>query len=101
MLYVRNLMLSTTEVQIEETFSAHAAVERVKKIRDYAFVHFHTKEDAHSTMEAMNGEVKNTVVVMDCYLFFNDHVLTTVSAYPGHQCIYSSRHVHLFLQAVI
>lgn len=55
-LYVRNLMLSTTEVQILETFSAFGVVERVKKIKDYAFVHFQSREDAHRAMNAMNGE---------------------------------------------
>lgn len=54
-LYIRNLMLTTTESQIEEVFSKLAPVERVKKIRDYAFIHFHSKEDAHTAMEAMNG----------------------------------------------
>ena len=49
-------MLTTTEAQIEEVFSKFAPVERVKKIRDYAFVHFHSKEDAHCAMEAMNGK---------------------------------------------
>ena len=58
-LYVRNLMLTTTEAQIEEAFSIHAPVERVKKIKDYAFVHFGTKEVAHLTMEAMNGILYN------------------------------------------
>ena len=48
-------MLSTTENEIEVAFGAHATVERVKKIRDYAFVHFTSKEDAHAAMEAMNG----------------------------------------------
>ena len=55
-LYVRNLMLTTAEQQIEEAFSVHAPVERVKKIKDYAFVHFHSKEAAHSAMQAMNSE---------------------------------------------
>ena len=54
-LYVRNLMLSTSEATIEEVFSLQAPVERVKKIRDYAFVHFHSKEDAHKAMNALNG----------------------------------------------
>lgn len=54
-LYVRNLMLSTAESTIEEVFSLHAPVERVKKIRDYAFVHFHSKDDAHKAMNALNG----------------------------------------------
>ncbi len=55
-LYVRNLMLSTTEVHILDTFSAFGIVDRVKKIKDYAFVHFQSKEEAHKAMQAMNGE---------------------------------------------
>ena len=54
-LYVRNLMLSTTEGRILEVFSAHAPVERVKKIRDYAFVHFHSRMGALKAMESLNG----------------------------------------------
>jgi len=38
-------------------FSA-GAVERVKKIRDYAFVHFNKREDAVEAMKALNGKVK-------------------------------------------
>lgn len=33
------------------------AVERVKKIRDYAFVHFSHREDAVEAMKALNGKV--------------------------------------------
>uniref|UniRef100_Q9NQ94-6 Isoform 6 of APOBEC1 complementation factor n=1 Tax=Homo sapiens TaxID=9606 RepID=Q9NQ94-6 len=33
------------------------AVERVKKIRDYAFVHFSNREDAVEAMKALNGKV--------------------------------------------
>lgn len=54
-LYVRNLMLNTTESTIEDIFSLRAPVERVKKIRDYAFVHFHSIEDAHKAMSELNG----------------------------------------------
>lgn len=54
-LYVRNLMLSTSEATIEQAFSRQAPVERVKKIRDYAFIHFHSREDAHKAMSALNG----------------------------------------------
>lgn len=32
-------------------------MERVKKIRDYAFVHFTQREDAISAMDAVNGKV--------------------------------------------
>ncbi|XP_016368780.1 APOBEC1 complementation factor isoform X1 [Sinocyclocheilus rhinocerous] len=58
-LYVRNLMLPTTEETIEKEFNSikHDAVERVKKIRDYAFVHFSQREDAINAMHALNGKV--------------------------------------------
>ncbi|KAM6266251.1 APOBEC1 complementation factor isoform 1-T1 [Porphyrio hochstetteri] len=58
-LYVRNLMLSTTEETIEKEFNniKPGAVERVKKIRDYAFVHFNKREDAVEAMKALNGKV--------------------------------------------
>ncbi|XP_076856757.1 APOBEC1 complementation factor isoform X2 [Brachyhypopomus gauderio] len=58
-LYVRNLMLATSEETIEKEFNAikPGAVERVKKIRDYAFVHFSQREDAITAMNALNGKV--------------------------------------------
>lgn len=58
-LYVRNLMLSTSEEMIEKEFNSikPGAVERVKKIRDYAFVHFSKREDAVEAMKALNGKV--------------------------------------------
>ncbi|NXP52250.1 A1CF factor, partial [Heliornis fulica] len=58
-LYVRNLMLSTTEETIEKEFNniKPGAVERVKKIKDYAFVHFNKREDAVEAMKALNGKV--------------------------------------------
>ena len=54
-LYVRNLLLSTTEETIEDIFSQFAEVERVKKIKDYCFVHFTTKEGARKALDAMQG----------------------------------------------
>lgn len=58
-LYVRNLMLPTSEETIEKEFNSikPGTVERVKKIRDYAFVHFVTREDAINAMNRMNGKV--------------------------------------------
>ncbi|XP_066475463.1 APOBEC1 complementation factor isoform X1 [Tiliqua scincoides] len=58
-LYVRNLMLSTTEETIEKEFNniKPGSVERVKKIRDYAFVHFNNREDAVEAMKSLNGKV--------------------------------------------
>ncbi|KAG8454006.1 hypothetical protein GDO86_000580 [Hymenochirus boettgeri] len=57
-LYVRNLMISTTEEVIKAEFNKFkfGAVERVKKIKDYAFVHFFNREDAITAMSVMNGK---------------------------------------------
>ncbi|XP_053314409.1 probable RNA-binding protein 46 [Spea bombifrons] len=56
-LYVRNLMITTTEETIKAEFNKFktGAVERVKKLRDYAFVHFFNREDAVAAMSVMNG----------------------------------------------
>ncbi|XP_781163.3 APOBEC1 complementation factor isoform X2 [Strongylocentrotus purpuratus] len=55
-LYVRNLMLHTTEETIAKEFNAfkEGSVERVKKLRDFAFIHFFTREDALNAMNAMD-----------------------------------------------
>lgn len=57
-LYVRNLMLTTSEDAIRDIFSRalnkENAIERVKKIRDYAFVHFREREDALLAMNKLN-----------------------------------------------
>ncbi|NWQ73680.1 RBM46 protein, partial [Columbina picui] len=57
-LYVRNLMISTTEETIKAEFNKFkpGVVERVKKLRDYAFVHFFHREDAIAAMSVMNGK---------------------------------------------
>ncbi|KAF7248328.1 RNA-binding protein 47 [Varanus komodoensis] len=56
-LYVRNLMIETTEDTIKKVFGQFnpGCVERVKKIRDYAFVHFTSREDAVHAMNNLNG----------------------------------------------
>ena len=56
-LYVRNLTSDVTEDQLKEKFGAYGKVERVKKIKDYGFVHFEERDDAVKAMEELNGEV--------------------------------------------
>ncbi|VDK43953.1 unnamed protein product [Anisakis simplex] len=56
-LYVRNLKEAVTEDQLREMFSAHGELERAKKIRDYAFIHFKEREAAVKAMQALNGTV--------------------------------------------
>lgn len=43
----------------QNRFCAAGAVERVKKIRDYAFVHFTQREDAVNAMNTLNGKVNS------------------------------------------
>lgn len=46
MLYVRNLTQDCTEERLKESFESFGKVERVKKIKDYAFVHFEDRDQA-------------------------------------------------------
>ena len=50
-------MMTTTEEQIKEVFERFKSnsVERVKKLKDYAFVHFKERDDALHAMNLMNG----------------------------------------------
>uniref|UniRef100_UPI0037E916D7 probable RNA-binding protein 46 n=1 Tax=Semicossyphus pulcher TaxID=241346 RepID=UPI0037E916D7 len=58
-LYVRNLMLSTTEETLRQEFSRFrpGSVERVKKLTDYAFVHYRCRDDALFALSLINGAV--------------------------------------------
>ncbi len=52
-------MLSTTEELIKEQFEAikKGSVERVKKLKDYAFVHFKEREDAVNAKNILNSKI--------------------------------------------
>lgn len=54
-LYVRNLTQLTTEEMIKEAFEHYGTVERVKKIKDYAFVHYDERDDAVKAMNSLQG----------------------------------------------
>uniref|UniRef100_A0A3P8UZR6 Probable RNA-binding protein 46 n=1 Tax=Cynoglossus semilaevis TaxID=244447 RepID=A0A3P8UZR6_CYNSE len=56
-LYVRNLMSTTTEETLRHEFSQFkpGCVERVKKLTDYAFVHYRSREEALTALRLMNG----------------------------------------------
>ncbi|KAM4611639.1 putative RNA-binding protein 46 [Polymixia lowei] len=64
-LYVRNLVLSTSEETLRQEFSRFkpGAVERVKKLTDYAFVHYHSREDAMAALRLMNGALIDGALV--------------------------------------
>uniref|UniRef100_A0AAY3ZV21 RRM domain-containing protein n=1 Tax=Denticeps clupeoides TaxID=299321 RepID=A0AAY3ZV21_9TELE len=55
-LFVRNLATPVTEELLEKTFSQFGKLERVKKLKDYAFVHFEDRDATVKAMQEMNGK---------------------------------------------
>ena len=55
-MFLRNLMGTTSENQIRSIFDklAPGQVERVKKAKDYAFVHFSSRDAAEKALAAIN-----------------------------------------------
>ena len=82
-LYARNLLLSTTEETIEQVFSKFGEVERVKKIKDYSFIHFRTKEQARAALEAMNGNK----IFMFMFLWVDNYLTGTRTVFRPCECI--------------
>eukprot|EP00096_Caligus_rogercresseyi_P005861 TRINITY_DN2190_c0_g1_i2.p1 TRINITY_DN2190_c0_g1~~TRINITY_DN2190_c0_g1_i2.p1 ORF type:complete len:686 (-),score=223.14 TRINITY_DN2190_c0_g1_i2:1217-3274(-) len=56
-LYVRNLTVQVMEEKLRETFEVYGEVYRVKKIKDYGFVHFEERQHALNAMEDLSGKV--------------------------------------------
>ena len=65
-LFIRNLSGKTSEDEISAVFEAVAdgKVERVKKAKDYAFVHFQTREAAEKAFE----ETKDNLILNNCQI---------------------------------
>lgn len=59
MLYARNLTQEITEDALKEEFERYGTVERVKKIKDYAFVHF---EDRDCAVKVSTSYVTHTKI---------------------------------------
>ncbi|XP_076155642.1 heterogeneous nuclear ribonucleoprotein Q-like isoform X3 [Alosa pseudoharengus] len=55
-LFVRNLASTVTEDILEKTFTQFGKLERVKKLKDYAFIHFEEREGAVKALADMNGK---------------------------------------------
>lgn len=68
-------------------------MERVKKIRDYAFVHFSHREDAINAMKALNGKVSHLYQMGVKYILLYFIVTHSYSVI----LIYLSEQSHLFL----
>lgn len=65
MLFVRKLATPVTEELLEKTFSQFGKLERVKKLKDYAFVHFEERDAA--------VKVKRLIYVTDLIYIFHFH----------------------------
>ncbi|KAL6477597.1 hypothetical protein MHYP_G00134320 [Metynnis hypsauchen] len=55
-LFVRNLASTVSEELLEKTFSQFGKLERVKKLKDYAFIHFEERDGAVKALAEMNGK---------------------------------------------
>uniref|UniRef100_A0A673AWP6 Probable RNA-binding protein 46 n=1 Tax=Sphaeramia orbicularis TaxID=375764 RepID=A0A673AWP6_9TELE len=64
-LYVRNLMLNTTEDTLHQEFSHFkpGSVERVRKLTNYAFIYYRSCHDAVTALSHMNGAVIDGAMV--------------------------------------
>ncbi|KAG5676303.1 hypothetical protein PVAND_006150 [Polypedilum vanderplanki] len=54
-LYVRNIVQQVTEDMLRAEFQFYGGVERVKKIKDFAFIHFEKRQNAELAMRSLNG----------------------------------------------
>lgn len=59
-LYVRNLCLNTTESELRSLFEKYGKIERIKQMKDYAFIHFEQRDDALKAMEELQENVLGT-----------------------------------------
>lgn len=67
MLYVRNFAIWTTADVIKKVFedTINDKVERVKKIYDYAFIHFHERKHAELAMEKLqNADIDGSNIII-------------------------------------
>jgi len=62
-LYVRNLLIDTAEDVLRAHFAQYGQVERIKKIRDYAFVHFVEREGAEAAMSGGETQILDGAMV--------------------------------------
>lgn len=54
-LFVRNLANGVTEELLETSFSQFGKLERVKKLKDYAFIHFEERDGAVKVLNLCSG----------------------------------------------
>lgn len=62
-MHVRNVSPNTTDENLISTFSEYGEVERVKKLKGYAFVHYKERESALKAIAEMNGKTLDGLVI--------------------------------------
>lgn len=75
MLYVRNLSLTTTEQVLRDIFNrvSDCDVQKLKMMRDFAFIHFSSREKAEKAMRAMNRKVFLFIIINFPTSYFIPH----------------------------
>uniref|UniRef100_A0A8C9WBT8 Synaptotagmin binding cytoplasmic RNA interacting protein n=1 Tax=Scleropages formosus TaxID=113540 RepID=A0A8C9WBT8_SCLFO len=69
-LFVRNLASTVTEEILEKTFSQFGKLERVKKLKDYAFIHFDERDSAVKVRIPSNYNQCYVLTVYDDYYYY-------------------------------
>ena len=64
--FVRRLTVDTTEEELACLFSMWGEVERVKKLKDFAFVHMESHEAANRAVQALNGQLMKGSMMEVC-----------------------------------
>uniref|UniRef100_A0A8C1WQK1 Synaptotagmin binding, cytoplasmic RNA interacting protein, like n=1 Tax=Cyprinus carpio TaxID=7962 RepID=A0A8C1WQK1_CYPCA len=62
-LFVRNLASTVTEELLEETFCQFGKLERVKKLKDYAFIHFEERDNAVKVIISSSASFERLLVI--------------------------------------
>ena len=64
--FVRRLTVDTTEEELACLFSMWGEVERVKKLKDFAFVHMESHEAANKAVQALDGQLMKGSIMEVC-----------------------------------
>jgi RNA recognition motif-containing protein len=56
-LYVKNISAEVTEEEVQKLFETYGKLERVRKMKDYAFIHFEQRDECMKAMEEQQGKV--------------------------------------------
>jgi RNA recognition motif-containing protein len=68
---------------IQESFENYGKVERVKKIKDYAFVHFEDRDNAVLAMRDLDGKDVGGSHIEVGFSFVSLETFISISSFPG------------------